>query len=345
MEMRIKQGRNSNFEFLRIVAMMMILSLHVNFNVIGVPTYAEFCDNPTQRLTQIFFQAIGAGAVDLFVLISGWFGIRATRIGFAKFMYQCFAVIFFMLCVGAIIGKESFSLKFWNECVLFSEAWFVIAYAGLFLIAPVLNRYIEASSRRELGCCLVAFFVFQLLYGCISEFTNYFERGYSAFSFIGLYLLGRYVKLYGAGYLKYGKWLAIGMPLFNWAMFSLLLLCDERYYMYCFMDYTCPTVILAALGLVMWVATMKPRVNGVVNFVAASCFSVYLVHICNEWTRFWYKAGARMIFDRWSGVEYFAVIIAYMLAVFVFAVGVDQLRKISWNLIARLIAACRPARG
>ena len=75
--------------------------------------------------------------------------------------------------------------------------WFIKAYILLYILAPVLNAFIEKVSQKDFRNALIAFFTFEFIYGWIfSGSTQHIQRGYSTISFIGLYLLSRYVRLY-----------------------------------------------------------------------------------------------------------------------------------------------------
>ena len=74
--------------------------------------------------------------------------------------------------------------------------WFIKAYLGLYIIAPVLNAFVNNAEKKAFQKVLLSFFIFQTAYSWISGGAVFFEGGYSTMSFIGLYLLARYVKLH-----------------------------------------------------------------------------------------------------------------------------------------------------
>lgn len=79
--------------------------------------------------------------------------------------------------------------------MLTNNVWFVKCYLGMFIMAPILNAFVEKLTKEHLvQCC--SLFIFQTIYGWFSNGAPYFEKGYSAFSFMGLYLLARYVRIY-----------------------------------------------------------------------------------------------------------------------------------------------------
>lgn len=56
--------------------MFMILGLHVNFFSLGVPMIAEYESAPFSSFMRFLMENICIVGVNIYVLISGWFGIR-----------------------------------------------------------------------------------------------------------------------------------------------------------------------------------------------------------------------------------------------------------------------------
>lgn len=56
---------------------------------------------------------------------------------------------------------------------------------------------------------LICFFTFQTFYACFTTSATFIDRGYSTFSFIGLYLLARYIRLYGKAIIKKAELLSL----------------------------------------------------------------------------------------------------------------------------------------
>ena len=74
--------RQSNFELLRIIAMIFILILHSNFKIFGIPEITNE-SNITVQILMIVLESITIIAVNIFILISGWFMIKPTHRGFS----------------------------------------------------------------------------------------------------------------------------------------------------------------------------------------------------------------------------------------------------------------------
>lgn len=88
----MKKERLSNIELLRILSMFMILGLHANFVALPRPDNAFIIANPIESSLRIFLEYLCIVSVDVFVLISGWFRIKATTRSITNFLYQ---IVFF----------------------------------------------------------------------------------------------------------------------------------------------------------------------------------------------------------------------------------------------------------
>ena len=82
--------RQSNIELLRIIAMFFVLIGHANGVVMGMLSPVEIETATLSSFIRILFMSIAIGGVNIFVLISGWFGVRANYRGLAKLLFQFF---------------------------------------------------------------------------------------------------------------------------------------------------------------------------------------------------------------------------------------------------------------
>ena len=145
----MQKTRNSNIELLRIIAMIMILGLHVNFLAIEFPSAQDITLYPIQSFTRLFFESLCIVGVNVFVLISGWFGINYKPKGIIQFLFQCLFFSLVIFALFAITGKIEISrINIMSSFLLYKNAyWFVWAYLVLYLMAPMLNAFIEKSDK------------------------------------------------------------------------------------------------------------------------------------------------------------------------------------------------------
>lgn len=333
----MQKTRNSNVELLRIIAMVMILGLHVNFLAIGQPNAQEIISSPIQSFIRLFAEYACIVGVNVFVLISGWFGIHYKPKGIVQFLFQSlfFSLIIFIPFV--ITGEVKINiLNIMSSFLLYKNVyWFVWAYLVLYIMAPMLNAFIEKSNKQTLKRFLILFFVIQTI---ASIFTNvgFYKAGYDPLSFIGLYLLARYFRLYKENNCKYIylfifvlcvllNTLACFMPPFfgisNGLMVGITLM------------YTNPMNIIGALSLLLFFTKLDFR-SRVVNYIATSCFAVYLLHM-HFCLSGYYIDTAKYLYNKFSGITYFATIIVLFVAVFIVSIVLDRIRivcfKYLWN--------------
>ncbi len=196
--------RKTNIELLRILAMFLVLVVHAYFWSLGAPSLQDIKENFLPSCTRIFIESISIVCVNTFIFISGWFKIHPTLKGFANFIFQCAYFLFGIYAVLVCTGHADLSIKGIAGCLCLTPVnWFIKAYIGLYILAPVLNFFVENSSKKQLGLLLISFYTFQTIYG-LSGAAKFIDHGYSTFSFIGLYLLAQYVKLYVSVGYKWG---------------------------------------------------------------------------------------------------------------------------------------------
>ena len=80
-------GRDSQTELLRIVAMVMILILHANFLGVGAPEHTDFLEDAPRAWGQMVLESLCIVAVDVFVLISGWYGYQVPETPSGRFPF------------------------------------------------------------------------------------------------------------------------------------------------------------------------------------------------------------------------------------------------------------------
>lgn len=164
---KIKKDRDSNFELLRIIAMILLLGVHANFLSIGRPTFEEFETNSVSTGFRIITQSICIICVNVFVLLSGWYGIKPKMEKLCDFLFQVFFFSIFIFIISAIINpKQTLCLKgFLSLFLLDKGLWFVKAYLLLYICSPVINRFMENSSSKQIRVFLIAFYSFQIIFG------------------------------------------------------------------------------------------------------------------------------------------------------------------------------------
>lgn len=320
--------RQTNMEILRMVAMFLVLCVHANFWALGEPTHADLIRNPLNISVRILLESFSIICVNVFILISGWFGIKSSIKGFCNFIFQClYFYIGVNLAIELIQGEASIIV----DLKKMLNNWFINSYTALYILAPVLNKYLENTPPKKIAVFLISFFVFQTIFGGIGT-TTYIQSGYSPFSFIGLYILSGYCKRYAN---KDRNWLLIFFIciFINALIFELALIANISLGA-CF-SYINPLVIISALALTISFSKFKIKYNRILNYISASCFAVFLFHCIPAISKPYYKTIINEIFNRYNGIICITAIFLFLIIVFIVAVIIDQGRILLWKYLKK----------
>lgn len=317
--------------------MFLVLVVHAGFFSLQAPTPETFHQSPASSTGLLFFQSLSIGCVNMFVLLSGWFGIRPKVKSFFNFVFQClfFLIGIYLVCLAS--GLAELSLRGIAACfVLLKWNWFIKAYIGLYILAPVLNAYVEHSSRSQLGWTLVCFYLFQTIYAWVANAAEFFMTGYSTLSFIGLYLLARYVRCYPSRLTSLPAHYDFLIFAFI-VVFQTLLAFGSLYVGVSFpigriYNYVSPLVIISSVYLLLGFSKMQ-FASKWVNWVAASSFAVFLLHTNPNLCLPYFCPMVRWIYANADGLPCLLYLFLFLSAVFVVAILVDQVRIKLWNVV------------
>lgn len=277
MQLKIKQ-RQSNFELLRIIAMFMVLILHTEPPAMQQSHIAELW-------IWNVFHYICIIAVDLFVFISGYFGIRSTPRSFLKFLVP---PIVYTITLGALVGEPT-----WRIPPFFTSPWwFVNAYFLLMLFAPFLNIVIENTNKKQHLFFVLGVSFLNIWQGFLQQQEG-LVSGFTIVNFINIYVFAQYYKKYGIGISAFQK------KYINLLLFLLLFLVAitvyvvkfhaVKYVMLGFVNYYNSPLVLFGAFLVFTTFEKIQLKSSCINWVASSSFSVYLISNFYFFRECWYK--------------------------------------------------------
>lgn len=269
--------------------------------------------NPKGELTSSgytawFIEAFCLSAVNVYVLISGYFGIGdsnasnpTSKISIQDVLKRTFRIYlqvwFYSVVIGLLFlltGQQEFDIYTMFMYVFpFSTEhyWFATAYLLLTLFMPFLNTgfdRMEKSTVQGVLLCMLA--VFSVAKTILPMQLPWDHKGYDALWFVFLYLAGAYIRRYGV------KWItnrvkAISLYVGStFIVFMSMLLIRTLYqktgsledfisYGY---SYNFFFTFLASVGLFL---TFKPKedevqktCNSFLRAVSGATFGVYLIH-------------------------------------------------------------------
>lgn len=331
--------RQSGIELLRIIAMAMVVMVHSDFWALGEPSRALCQDETLKAWAQYFVESFAIVCVNCFIFISGWFSIRQSFKGFANLIFQILFYSLLLYFAFVAMGLIPFSVNGLFSHSNFLAYWFLACYIALYLISPILNTFID-NAKPDVARNTVLFFV--LLDVALGWYQDYlhFIGGYTLLHFMVIYLIARYIRIYGGKLFTMNKaWdmliyltISVLTPVVVMVSFqvapSLWHRCGK------FFLYNSPLVMISSVYFCLFFTKLNMR-SKFINFVGASSFAVYLIHADELVSARYMKDFCNSMFighDIW----YFSLVMAIMIiALFVVAVILDQPRKWLWNGIQK----------
>lgn len=332
----MKKTRDSNMELLRIVAMLLIMVVHANFRALPKPDADMIAANASSAFLQFMAEGFSIVGVNVFVMLSGWYGIRPRMVRFAELVFQL--LFFGILCMGIEwVVTEQMPPKAISAILLLNpdNYWFVKTYIALYLFAPVLNIFVEHASRRQFEYTLVAVFGFVFLYGWLTESTDWLRAGYSVPWFVCLYLLARYMSVHRPWFTCFRRSVDLGIYLGTAAFLTVAVFVLRHYNLGGLLYfYTCPVVVIGAMYFLLFFSKLRLK-SAFINWVAISSLAIYLTHSSSfigkyydEAIRQWFYGESRLTF-----ILFATLLIA---AVFMGSILLDKVRLWLWQLITRI---------
>ena len=338
--------RESIIELLRIVSMFFNVLHHLivhDIKNVGYLVYPldEICLE--KQIPLILLNAFTVVAVNCYVLISGYWGIYPTK----KKFYNLFVVCAFYSVGHYLVYalySDTFSVKTFIYTFLpFSHnqgLWFVTCYIGLFFISPLLNAAIAFLNAKETEwikvLCGLSIITFYFGYLWRTELNH---TGYNLINFIFLYMLGRYLNVKNAIFRKIFKSSYLLLAYIVCTLITALLGIFLLYYKgtsdflyYWAWRYNSPFVIMGAVALFMYFNSFALRKRWI-NYIAASTFSVYLIHENYFANKFLYEFVED--FARMNVVPLVICLLILALVVFVGCVIIDLIRKFVFEVLTK----------
>lgn len=190
----MNKQRQSNFELLRIVSMILIVLHHLGYYA---PATA---DDPIKTGVLLLLAWGGKLGVNLFILISGYMTACSTfksrsllRVVFETVFYSVSILLLYLIFNPAVVDSGSNVVKSFIPCIS-SMYWFVTSYIGMVIVSPVLRLLLNKLSQKQ----LYRFLIFMLVpLSVIPTFTHmdFIVNGFVWFVY--LYLVAGYIRLWG----------------------------------------------------------------------------------------------------------------------------------------------------
>ena len=190
--------RNYSLDFLRIIAIVMIIIFHLCYKGIKFDDLSAF-----NKLFVAFFWHFGEIGVNIFMLITGYFLYKSEKNQKTKVIRLIYDIWFFFLLniILLVIFKGKYIISYNTFFpVSLGIFWYITTYMVILMLAPYLNKFIKNLSQiehRKLLIFLLA--IFSIIPTICGPAVGSTENGvvYSRFAWlIFIYFLGAYISKY-----------------------------------------------------------------------------------------------------------------------------------------------------
>lgn len=296
-ERKITGIRDSNFELLRILCMVMIIMQHFGF-------WGEFDISGEITTNTVILQSIvnaGKIGVNCFMMITGYycaFGtFKPSKITnlVAKVWFYTWGIAIILFSTG--VGIRSIENIVKSVFPICSGAfWFITIYLIVYVLSPYINQIIRNVDKEKYKALLMFLFI---IWSVIPSFVNPGWEFTNTGWMIYMYLLGAYFRKFP----EVWENCRVKPVLFFTGAYAVLMyltfLWDDKveavvYHQSLAQKHTIP-IVICSVALFVLFKNINIGQRIVINKIAASTFGVYLIHenpVLNDllWTE-WLKVN------------------------------------------------------
>ena len=302
--------RQSNFELLRILAMILIIIHHIFVHAITPEMNSMRIYGPGEMFNNLLFYkrlslmdfgyAFGKIGVALFILITGYFLCSKKDLKISNRIFKIIKQMIFtvLLLIGVSILYNKFidnSFAYILDITTFYDEWWFICYYFLIIIIAnyFINKQISKLSQKEYLILLISLFVivtFSFSYVLLSDISYHLQVLMAG---IFYFLLGGYLKKYNP-FKNIKGFVFIFIIIFTLIMLYISYrnrtLSNINYILSTnssFSNYQSTfgyyyegsiTVMLIAVSLFELFTRINIKNSKIINYVSSAMFMTYLIH-------------------------------------------------------------------
>ncbi len=324
--------RDTNIEFLRIVLMIMIILYH--FVIHGAELKFKMMLNGEFINNKLYYVILSLTcvAVNCYVFISGYYGIKFKLRTFVGFFIQAifYSVFFYLL---STVYNEEFQLTYFIKSLFpisFSNKWwFLNIYLIIYLLSPLINKGLNLLNKTQFMFLILLLIYFQGSY-TFSGRELVSGDGLSVYSMLTMYIIGRFCRKYD---------LIIKRPIVYYCTISLFLAIIVYHLasvgfinLACrFITYNSVLVVLGSILFFYIFKNMKLRHSPFINEISTLVFGVYLIHETRFVSRILYPFVGELISNTNNNFVLFLSFIGLALLVFIICATIEKIRQVMFK--------------
>lgn len=337
--------RDANVELLRIVAMLMVITIHClrNGQLIG-----NVQINTSNLIIIQIIDSLSLVAVSVFFVISGYFMID-KKVNLKKVFELWGKVLFYSILIYAICILMNWKTNFYTSFfpILSGQYWFVDAYIILYCFTPILNIILNNLTKSQFKFLLVFWIILLGIIGMIFAPAELIPSKMIAVFMI--YSIGAYIrkfikvqpnKYYSIKYIILAIMFAciyitlIGILnvtsnsiLYN--LFYIMVINFTEFY----------NIIVITMTVIIFIKFITIKIKSemlskIILFISPSIFSIYIIHHnYNIREKIWLELGAMNYMNSWLFIPY---IILSIISVFLICLLIDLIRRGLYSLLKKI---------
>ncbi len=338
-----KNNRDTNFELLRIISMIMVIILHFN-NFGGILNNVS--PNSKTYFLVNFLEYACIIAVNLYVMISGYYMIKSKmkikkiiQLELEVIFYSVFIYLAVVLCKQEIFSVKKLIKSFFP--ILTNQYWFMTAYMGLYILSPFVNKLVNNLSKKEYTVLLLILTVLFSIIKSIYPYNNTFEAngGYGLTWFIYLYLLAGYIRLHwNKNIKKYKLVIAYMVIIFSQVILKKTNLSIIKTYLAYSLQYNSILVLIASVSVFLLFKNIKienKKINNLILAISPLTLAIYLIHVHKSFNDILWEKLLHPVTYLSSGWTLMIALIVDVAIIFTVCCIIEKLRVMLFNLVGR----------
>ncbi len=327
--------RNSNHEMLRLIAMYMIVFIHANMYL------PNFCgDN-----YRVFFNGAVNGicniGVTCFILISGYYGVKFDLKKLVKM--ECMMISYSLvetIVLWMVFPEQMQGAALLEQVVksllpfITRKYWFYSCYVCLLLLSGYIQKFIDHISKKEFQILLAMLLAIFSVFPTLFYFEVVPDNGKGLLQMMMIYLLGRYIRMYGSPSLPRGKALVLFLVLWvlNGVSHEFPIELGGIYHHLC-KDNSITNVIMAVILFYLF-KEMKLQ-SDLINGMAAYVFAVFALN--NSLVSVVMEYLGNSVRENIGGVIGFLILMSVVLLILLACLIIGKLRELLFGRADRMV--------
>lgn len=266
----VKKVRDSRFEILRIICMVLIIMHH--FACHGGWTKTSIDTTVNQGVLD-FFIIGGKLGVNVFVLISGYF-LSQSKFKLKKVLQLIAQILFFSISIYLILLIFGQTTLNWNSlrCAIFPlnyGNWFMPYYLIMYCLSPFINVIINNIDSKKHLYLVLFLTILQIFIPAIFGATFFSNTAW----FITLYLIAAYIRLYPNKIFDSFKF-----NLISFVFLFVLIAVLNIFVGYNAWSTTHLACVCCSITLLLTFKNSKEIKSNIINIISSTTLGIYLLH-------------------------------------------------------------------